>query len=387
MIPYGHQSISQEEIDALSDVLKSDWLTQGPKIPEFEHALAGYCGSQYAIACANGTAALHIACLAAGVGAGDIVWTSTISFVASANCARYCGAEVDFVDIDSTTRNISVSALKAKLFAASNNNCLPKVLVVVHFAGLPCDLDAIESLSREYGFQIIEDAAHALGSEYKYKKIGACTSSLMTTLSFHPVKTITTAEGGAVLTNNEEIAHKLRCFASHGINRDSRDFSDPQFKDKMWYYEQQTLGFNYRLSDLHAALGLVQLRKLESFIQKREILFDRYCEKLSDISILKLPITTRLNGHRTAWHLFVIELENQELRERVYQILRDKEVGVNVHYFPIHLQPYYRALGFKKGDFPEAEDYAAKALTLPLYPALTYEQQDLVISYLFEALG
>ena len=209
----------------------------------------------------------------------------------------------------------------------------------------------------------------------------------MTTLSFHPVKTITTAEGGAVLTNNEEIAHKLRCFASHGVTRDPQCFSDRQYKDKMWYYEQQTLGFNYRLSDLHAALGLVQLKKLESFIQKREILFDRYCEKLCDVSILKLPITARANGHRTAWHLFVIELESQQLRERVYQTLRDNEIGVNLHYFPIHLQPYYRALGFKKGDFPEAEDYSAKALTLPLYPALTNEKQDIVISNLFEALG
>ena len=379
MIPYGKHQIEQEDLAAVIDVLQNQFLTQGQQVPAFESALKDYCGAAHAVAVNSGTSALHIACLALGVAEGDLVWTSPNSFVASANCARYCGAQVDFVDIDPITRNLSVEALTQKLEKAKQANRLPKAIVVVHFAGMSCDMRAISALTAPLGIALIEDASHALGGRYLDKPVGGCQFSDACVLSFHPVKSITTAEGGAVLTNSASLAEKLRLFASHGITR-AADLMDGE-SEGPWFYQQITLGYNYRLSDLHAALGISQLRRLDSFIAKRRELVQIYCEKLAG-----LPLVLPLTSSESAWHLFMVELKKHN-RAEIFARLQQAGIGVNVHYIPIHLQPYYRQLGFRSGDFPCAEAYYQNALTLPLYPGLSADNQQYVINTLVSILG
>ncbi|MDN4500888.1 UDP-4-amino-4,6-dideoxy-N-acetyl-beta-L-altrosamine transaminase [Alteromonadaceae bacterium BrNp21-10] len=378
MIPYGKHAVNQTDIDAVVKVLEQQFLTQGEQVPAFEQALATYCQSQYAVAVNSGTSALHIACLAIGVGEGDVVWTSPLSFVASANCALYCGAKVDFVDIDAVTRNLCVDNLAQKLATATQ---LPKALVVVHYAGVSCDMQAISALAKQYGFAVIEDACHGLGGQYQNKPIGSCQYSDMTVLSFHPVKSITTAEGGAVLTNNPELQKQLVLYAKHGITRDESLMQQPSPGD--WYYEQIALGFNYRLSDLHAALGISQLNRLDDFIQRRRRLVKNYQQQLQTLP-LQLPDMQQVDT--SAWHIYTVALKEHD-RRQVFNALKAKGIGVNVHYIPIHLQPYYRQLGFKLGDFPIAEGFYHRALTLPLYPDLSDAEQTQVVDVLHEVLS
>lgn len=381
IIPYGKHVIDEADIESVVDVLRNRFLTQGQTVPEFELALCNYTGANFATAVNSATSGLHVACLALGVGPADIVWTVPNSFVASANCARYCGAKIDFVDIDSDTRNICVSSLESKLIKAASANRLPKVLVVVHFSGLSCKMTAIASLASKYGFAIIEDAAHALGGDYLDHKIGCCEYSDICILSFHPVKSITTAEGGAVLTNSEDLHKKSVLFAKHGITRDSEQMIG--LTEGPWFYQQIELGFNYRLSDLHAALGLSQLNKLDSFIAKRDKLAKRYQHKLAKLP-LKLPIID--SQSQSAWHLYMIELKTHD-RSAIYNALQERGIGVNVHYIPIHYHPYYEKLGFARGDFPKSERFYHSAITLPLFPSMTEQQQDRVIDALCEVLA
>ncbi|WP_111976544.1 UDP-4-amino-4,6-dideoxy-N-acetyl-beta-L-altrosamine transaminase [Algibacillus agarilyticus] len=384
-IPYGNHQIDDDDINAVVDVLKNHFLTQGQKVPEFEQAIADYCQVSYCTAVNSGTSALHVACLALGVTKGDRVWTTPNTFVASANCALYCGATIDFVDIDPATRNISLPELTKKLTQAKLTNSLPKVLMAVHFAGLPCDMKAIKALSNEFGFKIVEDASHALGSFYNELPVGNCLYSDFTVLSFHPVKPITTAEGGALLTNNECLYKRSGLFAKHGVTR-APDLIEDQYKsqdDGAWYYQQIELGYNYRLSDLQAALGLTQLTKLDGFINKRRQLWQRYTEKLAHLPLV-LPIEP--NYAKSGWHIYVVEVTNHD-RQHVFNQLIEQGIGVQVHYIPVHLQPYYQKLGFSVGDFPCAEAYYAGAITLPLFPHLTFEQQDYVIATMESILG
>ena len=380
MIPYGKHQVDDDDIASVVDVLCNKFLTQGQLVPEFERRLSEYADCQYAVSVNSGTSGLHIACLAAGVGAGDTVWTVPNSFVASANCALYCGAKIDFVDIDPQTRNISVSALEHKLELAAQQDLLPKALIVVHFAGLSCDMLAINALTKKYGIVLIEDAAHAFGGSYQSAKIGSCQYSDMAVLSFHPVKSITTAEGGAVLTNSQLLQHKLQLFAKHGVTRDPAFMSEASHGP--WYYQQIELGYNYRLSDLHAALGISQLKKLDGFIERRGELAQRYQTELATLPLKLPPIDS---NSQSAWHLYMVELIKHD-RKAIYQALHDKGIGVNVHYIPIHLQPYYQNLGFSSGDFPHAETFYDNALTIPLYPGMTADEQDKVISALQEVL-
>lgn len=381
MIPYGRHHIDPKDVAAVVDVLENQFLTQGQQVPKFEHALANYCQATHAVAVNSGTSALHIACLALGVEPGDIVWTSPISFVASANCARYCGAEVDFVDIDPATRNMSLEALEDKLKQARLNNTLPKVIIPVHYAGLSCNMREIRAITESYGIALLEDASHALGGTYYDKPVGSCQYSDACVLSFHPVKSITSAEGGAVLTNNARLAKKLRLYASHGITRDSALMESPS--EGPWYYQQVALGYNYRLSDLHAALGVSQLTKLDDFIKARAALAERYDDLLADLA-LSLPVGSK--DARSAWHLYSIELLHHD-RADIFARLQQQSIGVNVHYIPIHLQPYYRRLGFRPGDFPHAEAFYQRAITLPVYPALDEQQQLQVVSALSRSLA
>ncbi|MFT4994870.1 MAG: UDP-4-amino-4,6-dideoxy-N-acetyl-beta-L-altrosamine transaminase [Paraglaciecola sp.] len=380
MIPYGKHQVDDEDIAAVVDVLCNKFLTQGSLIPEFEQGLCEYSGSQFAVAVNSGTSGLHIACLAAGVGAGDLVWTVPNSFVASANCALYCGAAIDFVDIDRQTRNMSLDALQQKFVEALKNNKLPKALIVVHFAGLSCEMQAIQALCQQHKVILIEDAAHAFGGRYQSEKIGSCQYSDMTVLSFHPVKSMTTAEGGAVLSNSEHFHHKLQLFAKHGVTREQEFMSEPSHGP--WYYQQIELGYNYRLSDLHAALGISQLKKLDDFIHKRTAIAQRYQASLEDLPLILPPIH---EGSHSAWHLYMLELQGHD-RLSIFEALRRKGVGVNVHYIPIHLQPYYQGLGFKAGDFPNAEIFYQNALTIPIFPGMTADEQDKVIQSLKEVL-
>ena len=374
MIPYGKHSIFPEDIEAVTKVLQDGFLTQGEK------AVSNYTGARYGVACNSGTSGLHIACLAAGVSRGDLVWTVPNSFAASANCARYCGADVDFVDIDPLTRNLSVSALEDKLKVAIKNRRLPKLLIVVHFAGSSCDMAAIAKLTTPLGIALIEDAAHALGGkDSKGNKVGACKYSLMSVLSFHPVKSITSAEGGMVVTNDEKVATLLCRYRSHGISRDPHLFEEAHL-DEPWFYAQYELGFNYRLSDLHAVLGLSQLNRLDEFVSLRRGLAQRY-----NMLLDTLPVKKPIFDENSAWHLYMIEVPEHD-RKRVFNQMRERGVGVNVHYIPIHLHPYYRNLGFKVGQFPNAEQYYSHALTLPLYPSLKQEEQHFVVSQLEEIL-
>ncbi|NEX59664.1 UDP-4-amino-4,6-dideoxy-N-acetyl-beta-L-altrosamine transaminase [Noviherbaspirillum galbum] len=385
MIPYGRQSIDDDDVRAVEEVLRSDWLTQGPAIDRFEQALAEYCGAAYAVAVCNATAALHIACLALGVGEGDIVWTSPNTFVASANCARYCGATIGFVDIDPRTYNMSVSSLEDQLRHARAVNALPKVVIPVHFAGQSCDMQAIHALSQEYGFRIIEDASHAVGADYLDGKVGDCRYSDMTVFSFHPVKILTTAEGGMVLTNRPELCDALRRLRSHGITRDPAAMEK---KDEgPWYYEQIELGYNYRMTDLQAALGLSQLRRLPEFVARRRALARRY-----DAMLAGLPLRTPYQAPDgvSAFHLYPVWIDEEKAgrsRRAVFDDLRARGIGVNVLYIPVPLQPDYRKLGFAEGQFPEAERYYRGAISLPLYFSLSDEQQDQVVAAVKGALS
>ncbi|AHZ72213.1 MULTISPECIES: UDP-4-amino-4,6-dideoxy-N-acetyl-beta-L-altrosamine transaminase [Pseudomonas] len=384
-IPYGRQNIDQSDIDAVIEVLNSPWLTQGPTIERFEKALAEHCQAEYAVAVCNATAALHIACRVAGLGPGDYLWTSPNTFVASANCGRYCGADVDFVDIDPHTLNLDARLLAEKLEIAEAAGKLPKVVVAVAFAGQSCDMRAISQLSERYGFTLIEDASHAVGASYLGRPVGCGQYAAMTIFSFHPVKIITSAEGGMVLTNRPEFADRLRRLRSHGITGDPAQMSVPD--TGLWYYQQLELGFNYRMTDLHAALGLSQMARLDAFVARRRQLAARYETLLAGIAVT-LPAVQ--SGAESAWHLYVVRLQLEQIKlsqTQVFEALRAAGLGVNLHYIPVHLQPYYREQGFKDGDFPEAERYFSEAISLPLYPDLTDEEQDEVVGHLRRILG
>lgn len=387
MIPYGRQSISSEDIQAVVDTLQSDFLTQGPAVPAFEQAMASYCKVPHAVAVNSATSALHIACLALGVTAGDRVWTSPISFVASANCALYCGAVVDFVDVEPETGLMSVKALAAKLQQAAATNSLPKVIIPVHLAGHSCAMQQISTLCRPYGIRIIEDASHAVGGSYLQQKdgqphkIGSCQFSDITVFSFHPVKIITTAEGGMALTKDLALATRMQLLRSHGITRNPEDMTEVSHGP--WYYQQIELGLNYRMTDLQAALGLSQLKKLDSFVARRLDAVARYQDLLKDLP-LSLPEESPTG--QSAWHLYMIQLHDESRRLAVFEALRSAGIGVNVHYIPIHTQPYYQKLGFAWGDFPEAEAFYSRIISLPLYADLTQEQQQQVASALQQAL-
>jgi len=379
-IPYGRQDIDQADIDAVMTVLQSPWLTQGPTIERFEKSLADHCQALHAVAVCNATAALHIACLTAGLGPGDYLWTSPNTFVASANCGRYCGAEVDFVDIDPQTLNLDARLLAEKLKVAEAIGKLPKVVIAVAFAGQSCDMRTLAQLSERYGFVLIEDAAHAVGASYLGRPVGCGQYAAMTIFSFHPVKIITSAEGGMVLTNNPEYAERLRRLRSHGITGDPALMKVPP--SGLWYYQQLELGFNYRMTDLHAALGLSQLNRLDDFIARRRELAARY-ERL----LAHLPVTLpgAQPGAESAWHLYVVRLQTERIQlsqRQVFDGLREAGIGVNLHYIPVHLQPYYRDLGFAEGDFPQAERYFTEAISLPMFPLLSDQQQDFVVEQL-----
>ncbi|BCO14336.1 UDP-4-amino-4,6-dideoxy-N-acetyl-beta-L-altrosamine transaminase [Aeromonas hydrophila] len=378
MIPYGRQSISDADIEAVVAVLKSDYLTQGQAVPAFEQGLANYCQVPHVVACSNGTTALHLACAVLELGAKDTVWVSAVSFVASANCVRYCDANVDFVDVEPATGNLDVVALNKKLQQAVLTHTLPKALIAVHLAGQPCDLEEIGVLCRQYGIILIEDACHALGAHYQGSPIGSCLHSDMTVFSFHPVKPITTAEGGAVTTRDQQLAAKLRLYRSHGITRDPQALLMPSPGE--WYYEQQLLGFNYRLTDIQAALGLSQLSRLDQFIAQRRELARRYDELLSPLPVQPLQ---QSNNRQSGYHLYVIQVAE---RDQVFARLRAADIGVNVHYIPIPAQPYYRGLGHDPAAYPGAQAYYQRAISLPLFPALTYSEQQQVVDALEQAL-
>ena len=384
MIPYGRQEITRADIDAVVAVLQSEFLTQGPVVPRFERAVASYCGASHALAVNSATSALHIACLAMGLGPGDWLWTSPITFLASANCGLYCGAKVDFVDIDPRTYNLCPLALERKLLVAEREGRTPKVVVAVHFGGQPCDMQAIHALAQRFGFKVIEDASHAIGGRYKGEPVGNCRYSDVTVFSFHPVKIITSAEGGMALTNSAELAHRMALFRSHGMTRDPAQMT--HVPDGPWYYQQVELGFNYRMTELQAALGESQMKRLDPYVARRHDLARRYDALLAD-----LPVTTPWQ-HPDAFsglHLYVVRVQGEQTRERryVFDFMRKAGIGVNVHYIPVHTQPYYQAMGFGVGDFPEAERYYAEAISLPMYSSLTEEQQDLVVSALSNGLS
>ena len=385
MIPYGRQDIQQTDIDAVVDVLKSDFLTQGPVVPRFESAVAQKVGARHALAVNSATSALHIACLALGLGKEDWLWTSPNTFVASANCGLYCGAQVDFVDIDPRTYNLCPKELETKLEQAEQDGRLPKVVVAVHLCGQPCDMQAIHALGQRYGFRIIEDASHAIGGKYQDEHIGNGRYSDITVFSFHPVKIITTAEGGVALTNDNALASRMNLLRSHGVTRDTELMTcDP---DGPWYYQQVDLGYNYRMTELQAALGLSQLERLDDYVARRNALAERY-----DAALAELRVTTPWQ-HPDSYsgrHLYVIRLQRDRItptHRQVFERLREQGIGVNLHYIPVHTQPYYRELGFASGDFPAAEAYYAEAISLPLFPSMTEVQQDEVVSAVVRALS
>jgi UDP-4-amino-4,6-dideoxy-N-acetyl-beta-L-altrosamine transaminase len=378
VIPYGKQDIDQADIESVINSLKSDFLTQGPQVPLFEETVANYCGAKYGLTVNSATSALHIACLALGLGKGDWLWTSPNSFVASANCGLYCGAKIDFVDIDSQTYNLSVEELEKKLIHAKSINKLPKVVIPVHFAGQSCNMKKIFSLSKKYGFRIIEDASHAIGGKYLDKPIGGCQYSDITVFSFHPVKIITTAEGGLATTNSKDLSKKMQLYRSHGITREESLMTTRTDGD--WYYQQVDLGFNYRMTELQAALGTSQMKRLNQFISKRHILQERYDSLLSSLPIIK-PYQDK--DSYSALHLYPIQIDldkTNKSRQQIFNELRENGIGVNVHYIPIHMQPYYTQLGFKEGYFPISEEYYKREISLPLFNSMNLEQQDKIIS-------
>lgn len=390
MIPYGRQEVTQADVDAVIAVLRSDFLTQGPAVPRFEQGVAARVNARHAVAVSNATAALHVACMALEVGPGDLLWTVPNTFVASANCARYCGADVDFVDIDPATWNLSVTALRHKLALAKRAGRLPKVVVPVHFSGQPTEQEAIWELAQEYGFKVLEDASHAIGASRNGEPVGSCRWAHISVLSFHPVKIITSGEGGMALTNDKELAERMAMLRSHGITRDPARLNPVKepgaAAPAAWYYEQQALGFNYRLTDIQAALGSSQLDRLAYYVRCRNELARRYDDALSKLP-LRLPRV--LPGNESSFHLYVVRLLRDRVaktRHRVFDELRQRGIGVNVHYMPVHLQPYYRNLGFRPGQYPEAEAYGEEAITLPLYPGLTPAAQDQVIECLHAVL-
>ncbi|MCO4784896.1 MAG: UDP-4-amino-4,6-dideoxy-N-acetyl-beta-L-altrosamine transaminase [Marinomonas atlantica] len=381
-IPYGRQSISVADVEAVCEALTSDFLTQGPIVGQFEQAVAQLSGCQFGVAANSATSALHVACLALGVGSEDIVWTTPNTFIASANCAVYCGAKVDFVDIDPQTYNLCTVQLAEKLMRAKTENRLPKVVIPVHFAGHPCDMRAIYELSKHYGFSVIEDASHAIGAKYKGTPVGNRYSDICI-FSFHPVKVMTSAEGGMAVTNNEALADHMRLLINQGITKNKRDFDTRAPGD--WYYEQQTLGFNYRMTELQAALGLSQLNRLDSFIKRRRELVQRYYQLLSGLPI-QLP--GEADYAFSSWHLFPIVLNEAltEQRPAIFQYLREHDIGTQVHYIPVHTQPFYKQMGFSWGQFPVAEEYYARTLSLPLFPELSDTDQEYVVQTLKDAI-
>lgn len=384
VIPYGKQDISQQDIDRVVEVLNSDFLTQGPQVPAFENALAEYTGANYALAVNSATSALHIACLALELGQGDWLWTSPITFVASANCGLYCGARVDFVDIDPKTYNMCPKRLEEKLIKAQADDRLPKVVVPVHLCGQSCDMVAINKLAKEYGFKVIEDASHAIGGRYRDQPIGNCEYSDITVFSFHPVKIVTTAEGGSALTNQKNLADKMSLLRSHGITRDPELMCRESHGG--WYYEQIGLGFNYRMTELQAALGVSQMKRLDEFVTARHRLAARYYEKLASLPVV-LP--HQLENTYSGLHLYVIRLKLDEIKlshREVFDALRANGVGVNLHYIPVHTQPYYQAKGHRLGDYPESERYYQEAISLPMFHAMTEQQQDEVVQVLTKIL-
>lgn len=397
MIPYGRQDIQQQDIDAVVEVLRSDFLTQGPAVPRFEQLVAGRVGARHAVAVNSATSALHLACLALGLGEGDLLWTVPNTFVASANCGRYCGADVDFVDIDPVTWNMSPALLGEKLRQAGSNGRLPRIVVTVHFAGQPVEQEKIWALAQEYGFKVIEDASHAIGASRAGEPVGNMRWADIVVFSFHPVKIITTGEGGMALTNDPELARRMQTLRTHGISRDPHDWHSPAnalgtevrpaAARGNWYYEQQVLGYNYRMTDIQAALGISQLGRLAEYVTRRNGLARSYDEALADLP-LQLPKV--LEDNRSAFHLYVVRTlaagNAEDHRLAVFEGLRQRGIGVNVHYMPVHLQPYYRAQGFHPGQFPESEAYGRTAITLPLYPAMTEDDQLKVVKAVRESL-
>lgn len=385
MIPYGRQEITQSDIDAIVDVLRSDFLTQGPMVPAFEKEVARICGASHAVAVNSATSALHIACLALGLGPDDWLWTSPITFLASANCALYCGARVDFVDIDPRTYNLSPGALEEKLVRAEREGCLPKIVVAVHLAGQPCDMRAIRQLSKRYGFKLIEDASHAIGGKYRGENVGACTYSDITIFSFHPVKIVTTAEGGMALTNDGKLATRMGLLRSHGMTRDPALMT--RKPDGPWYYEQVDLGFNYRLTDVQAALGTSQLRRLTRYVARRQEIARTYDELLCD-----LPVTTPFVAPEaeSAFHLYVVRIQPKESKRShrgLFEFMRQRGVGVNLHYMPVYRQPFYARMGFAPAAYAESEKYYGEAMSLPMFPLLNHEQLAYVAGTLREGLS
>lgn len=380
MIPYGQQQIDQDDITAVTEVLQSAWLTQGPKVPAFEQAVSELCNARFAIAVNSATSALHIACLALDVGPGDSVWTSPNSFVASANCALYCGATIDFVDIELTNGNMSTAALETKLVDAKQRNSLPKVVIPVHFAGQACDMKKIAELAQEYGFKVIEDASHAIGARYQDAPVGSCQFSDICVFSFHPVKIITSGEGGIALTNNPQLARKMQLLRSHGITSDKSEYTEESHGP--WYYQQQLLGFNYRMTDLQAALGLSQFSKLQTFVAERHKLAQYYDKAFAQNPNI-MPLAQTADSY-SSYHLYVVRLPEltPEQHKQCIIYLREQGIVGHVHYIPIYLQPYYQQLGFKAGYCENAERYYQQAVTLPLYPGLTEQQQQFVINVL-----
>lgn len=379
MIPYGRQSINPDDLEAVRTILQSDFLTQGPTVPLFEEKVSVFCNAEYGVATNSATSALHIACVALDIGPGDLVWTSPITFVASANCAIYCGADIDFVDIDPKSYNMSIEDLQRKLEDAETNGRLPKVVIPVHLAGQSCDMQAIALLSSKYGFKIIEDASHAIGAEYLGERVGNCVYSDITVFSFHPVKIITTGEGGMAVTNNSTLAERMRRLRSHGITRELAQMQHPN--EEAWYYEQIELGYNYRLTDIAAALGCSQLNQIESFLKARQLIFDQYDNSLAGQSVTAPWQDPR---SKSSNHLYIIRLETA--RSAIFNQLRENDIQVNLHYIPIYRQPYFEKMGFDPVDFPNSELYYSTAISLPIFPSLTIDQQEYVTSHLLAAL-